>query len=220
MSFDAAKYLAGATSRAKSDVANKLVSMYLHELSRRLATQLNVLVNDPAYTKAVGEMFGGSCAYCGRTLELDRVAVEHLDGMNRYRVGLHIAGNVVVSCKRCNSEKRRDDSLKQLVLAGSGWESFLAHDGKRCPAGCKTCEYWKTVWPDDAERLLKLPAVCNRIREFRARFPQAAAVCVLAKRDLSESLGLLYRECQEFATDKIATAVGEALGRILSDLKT
>jgi hypothetical protein len=211
MSFDAAKYLAGATSRAKSDVANKLVSMYLHELSRRLATQLNVLVSDPAYT---------SCAYCGRALELDRVAIEHLDGMNRYRIGLHIAGNVVVSCKRCNSEKRRDDSLKQLVLAGSGWESFLAHDGKRCPAGCKTCEYWKTVWPDDADRLLKLPAVCNRIREFRARFPQAVAVCELAKRDLSESLGLLYRECQEFATDKIATAVGEALARILSDMRS
>lgn len=220
MSVDTAKYLAGATSRAKSDVANKLVSMYLHELSRRLGAQLNLLVSDPTYTRAVAETFGECCAYCGRVLELDRIAVEHLDGMNRYRVGLHIAGNVVVSCKRCNSEKRRDDSLKQLVLAGSGWESFLAHDGKHCQAGCKTCEYWKTIWRDDAERPLKLATACNRIRDFRARFPKAADVCELAKCDLAESLGSLYRECQEFATDKIATAVGEALERIIEDMKS
>ena len=219
MNFDTAKYLGGATSRAKSDVANKLVSMFLHELSRRISAQFGVGVNDPAYIKAVADRFGGSCAYCERTLEHDRAAVEHLDGMNRYRVGLHIAGNVILSCKRCNSEKRRDDSLKELMLAGSGWESFLAHDGKRCAAGCKTCEYWRTLWPDDVERSQRLSAAGNRIREFRARFPKAVACCDSARRDLRESLGSLYRECQEFAADKITGAVGQAIDRIISTTK-
>ena len=54
--------------------------------------------------------------------------------MNRYRAGLHCPGNVLVACKMCNSEKRRDDSLRVLSLATSGWESFLSHDGTRCAA--------------------------------------------------------------------------------------
>jgi len=100
MSFDTSKYLANATSRAKSDVANKLVSMFLHELSRRLSAEVGGGVTDPEYTRAVAETFGTGCAYCDRPLEPDRASVEHLDGMNRHRVGLHVAGNVVVSCKR------------------------------------------------------------------------------------------------------------------------
>lgn len=59
--------------------------------------------------------------------------------MNRCRAGLHVAGNVLVACRRCNNEKRRDDSLAKLVLANSGWESFLSHDGGRCPSSCLTC---------------------------------------------------------------------------------
>jgi hypothetical protein len=61
--------------------------------------------------------------------------------MNRFRVGLHVPGNVAVACRRCNSEKRRDDQKVALILATTGWESFLAHDGTRCAAVCKTCSY-------------------------------------------------------------------------------
>lgn len=220
MSFDTAKYLAGATSRAKSDVANKLVSMFLHELSRRLSAQLGLGVTESAYTKAVAETFGGGCGYCGCLLEPDRAAVEHLDGMNRYRVGLHIAGNVIVSCKRCNSEKRRDDSLKILTLATSGWESFLAHDGTRCAADCKNCGYWQIRWPDAVERGQKLTVARSRIHDFRARFPKALACSEVARRELSESVGVLYRECQEFAAGKISKAVDEEMRRFLSSIQS
>src|ERR1700730_6231784 len=92
--------------------------------------------------------------------------VEHLDGMNRYRAGLHVPGNVLIACKRCNNEKRRDDSLKILLLARSGWESFLSHDGTRCAAPCRTCRYWEGVWEDSAERELRLSANLQRIRSF------------------------------------------------------
>ena len=209
MSFDTAVYLSRATSRAKSDVANKLVSMFLHDLSRRVSAAVGMTIADDRYTSAVASRFGSRCAYCLRSLEPDRASVEHLDGMNRYRVGLHVVGNVIVACKRCNGEKRRDDSLRELRLADSGWRSFLAHTADRCPAACKTCNYWTTVWPDASERIKSLNVSEAKISEFRAGFPAAVALCERARTALPQALDRLYRDCQAFATASIAKAIDE-----------
>jgi len=136
---DATSQLRSATRRAKSDVANKLVSMFLHELSRRISQSWAIKVDSMEYAEIVRRQFNNQCPYCSRDL-VNRVSViEHLDGMNRLRAGLHVPGNVLVACSQCNSEKRRDDSLKVLLLAKSGWESFLSHDGGRCTPSCLTC---------------------------------------------------------------------------------
>ena len=82
MEFDSAQALRRATGRAKSDVANKLVSMLLHEISRRACVAGGMSVSEPAYSQAVISGFGHLCVYCSHTLEHDRSAVEHLDGMN------------------------------------------------------------------------------------------------------------------------------------------
>lgn len=211
MNFDTMAHLGRATGRAKSDVANKLVSMFLHELSQKLTTSVGFSVKNPAYTASVFKTFGANCAYCERALEAGRVAVEHLDGMNRYRVGLHIAGNVIVACRTCNSEKRRDDSIKVLRLASTGWESFLAHDGSRCESNCKTCRYWRTVWPDDAQRNTKLSEVLERIRTFRSAFPASIALYERARAQFSPLLEKLYRDGQAFAANEITSAVASAL---------
>jgi hypothetical protein len=214
MSFNTAIYLGKATARAKSDVANKLISMFLHELSRKLSVKIGLAVTDRTYTQEVESIFGEACSYCGRHLEQDRAAVEHLDGMNRYRVGLHIVGNVVVACKRCNSEKRRDDSLTSLTLSNTGWESFLAHDGKKCGAGCKTCAYWQSIWPVEEQRDERLAFTVERLRLFRARFPKAVEYRERAERHLPEVLDTVYRDCQAYAASEIATAVTKALAVI------
>lgn len=120
MSFDSSQALKKATGRAKSDVANKLVSMFLHEVSRRACEAGGESVSNSDYRAAVVNAFGHCCLYCNRELEHDRAAVEHLDGMNRFRVGLHVPGNVAVACRRCNSEKRRDDQKPVLHLAPNG----------------------------------------------------------------------------------------------------
>lgn len=211
MSFKTATYLGKATSRAKSDVANKLISMFLHELSRKLSAKIGLSVTDRTYTSAVENTFGEACAYCGRHLEEDRAAVEHLDGLNRYRAGLHIAGNVVVSCKRCNSEKRRDDSLKALTLANSGWESFLAHNGSRCGESCKTCAYWRTIWPDPIERSERLVSTGTRIHAFRSQFPKAVEFREKAEKELPVVLETIYRDCQGYAASEIATALAKVM---------
>lgn len=209
MSFQTATYLRKATSRAKSDVANKMVSMFLHDLRRKVNALLGANVTDIAYAAAVTAAFGNSCCYCNRSLEHDRAAVEHLEGMNRFRVGLHIQGNVIVACKRCNGEKRRDDQQRELTLAESGWESFLSHDFTRCPAQCKTCAYWKALLPDDVQRVDSLKATRNRIHEFRKSYPEALGWSRKTKPALQQTLDTVYRECQEFATLRIRKAVDE-----------
>ena len=58
MSFSTSYYLRKATSRGTSDVANKLISMYLHGVSRRISSILKMNVTDKAYAAAVEGEFG------------------------------------------------------------------------------------------------------------------------------------------------------------------
>lgn len=149
---DATSKLQSATRRAKSDVANKLISMFLHELSRKLCGNGLLRVDSEQYMAIVRDTFHNRCPYCACDLALTTSIVEHLDGMNRYRVGLHVPGNVLVACKRCNSEKRRDDSQLTLTLAETGWESFLSHDSSSCSANCATCSYWASLFEEPSTR--------------------------------------------------------------------
>jgi hypothetical protein len=195
--------LRSATRRAKSDVANKLISMFLHELSRKISQNWPVKVDGEEYEKLVRERFNSQCPYCSCALTTTESVIEHLDGMNRYRVGLHVPGNVLVACRRCNSEKRRDDSLKILLLAGSGWESFLSHDGSRCVAGCRTCRYWENLWSDATERRLRLNENLQRIRLFRSAFPEFERAVSSLLDTHPALLSQLYSDCQAFAEKEI-----------------
>ena len=153
---DATSQLRSATRRAKSDVANKLISMFLHELSRKISENWTIKVDGEQYEKMVRKWFNNECPYCSCDLAGTLSVIEHLDGMNRYRAGLHAPGNVLVACRRCNCEKRRDDSLKILSLASLGWESFLSHDSARCPPPCLTCRYWREIWDEEGQRTSQL----------------------------------------------------------------
>jgi hypothetical protein len=179
--------------------------MFLHELSRKICKDWGVRVSGEEYGEQVRRRFGNCCPYCLRSLMETTTVVEHLDGMNRHRVGLHIPGNVVVACRKCNGEKRRDDALMTLILADSGWESFLSHDGTRCSGSCANCEYWRTVWVDEIERKAHLSANLRRIRDFRAEFPQFEAVMRPLMQTLPAVLAKLYSDCQAFAATEIAT---------------
>lgn len=200
---DPTSQLRTATRRAKSDVANKIVSMFLHEFSRTASRNLSIKVDSEAYAERVRRTFGNRCPYCNVDLVVSSPVIEHLDGMNRYRVGLHIAGNVLVACRRCNNEKRRDDSLQELVLADSGWESFLSHDG-RCGGNCGTCRYWEAMWPAKEERLANLSANLRRIRIFRSEFAELQPLRVEIAEAMPALVSKLYADCQNFAESEIA----------------
>jgi len=196
---DPTSQLRSATRRAKSDVANKLVSMFLHELSRRISRTWRMTADSEEYEKVVRERFENRCPYCSCDLANTVTVIEHLDGMNRLRVGLHVPGNVLVACRRCNNEKRRDDSLLVLSLAKSGWESFLSHDGSRCGPTCRTCLYWKEIWVDEAERKLRLSENLQRLRLFRSSFSEFEQVVPSLIDTMPALLTKLYADCQAFA---------------------
>lgn len=207
---DPTRRLRYATRRAKSDVANKLVSMFLHELSRRISQDWPVKTTSDEYARLVLGAFGSRCPYCSCDLEGDDPVIEHLDGMNRYRAGLHVPGNVLVACKRCNGEKRRDDSLKKLLLAGSGWASFLSHDGTHCDPGCHTCEYWKSMWNEDAERRVRMRENLERISSFRSGFKEFNDTYPGLMETLPALLTKLYSDCQAFAEKEIGLLLDRA----------
>jgi hypothetical protein len=200
---DATSQLRTATRRAKSDVANKLVSMFLHELSRRICEKWPIRVDSEEYGQLVRKAFNNRCPYCSCDLRETVAVIEHLDGMNRYRVGLHVPGNVLVACRKCNLEKRRDDSLGVLSLANSGWESFLSHTGTGCAASCLTCSYWRSVWKNDTERKLRLTENLEKIRSFRRGFSELDEVFPSVAKALPALLTKLYADCQTFAETKI-----------------
>lgn len=202
MSFDVTAALKKSTSRAKSDVANKLVSMFLHDVSRKACVAGGMTVSDPRYAGAVIASFGQACLYCGRELEADRATVEHLNGMNRVSLGLHVPGNVAMACKPCNNGKRQDD--QHLPLANNGWESFLSHDGIRCDSKCKTCAQWIRIWPDTNLRQDSLAAARERILGFQKPFNHYVQWSAAAREELRGKIETLYRDCQKFATDEIA----------------
>jgi hypothetical protein len=152
-----------------------------------------------------GSLFNNHCPYCSRDLTDTAAVIEHLDGMNRYRAGLHVPGNVLVACKRCNSEKRRDDSLKVLSLAGSGWESFLSHTGGGCTGLCLICKYWTSIWEDETERRVRLSENLERIRSFRRRFSELEQVFPSLAEVLPVLLTNLYSDCQAFAETEITS---------------
>lgn len=199
---DPSSQLRKATRRAKSDVANKLISMFLHELSRTLTSNSAVRVDSEKYSNEVHRVFGRLCPYCETDLLETTSIVEHLDGMNRYRLGLHIPGNVLVACRRCNNEKRRDDARTHLVLADSGWESFLSHRGQ-CEGNCRSCAYWTEMMPISEIKVARLNARVDRIRYFRSLFPEFENVRAEIDQSLPELVGNLYTDCQEFAKSEI-----------------
>ena len=213
---DSTSQLRSATRRAKSDVANKLISMFLHGLSRRLSQNWRIRVDGEEYEKLVRQWFNNECPYCLRSLADTESVIEHPDGMNRYRAGLHVPGNVLVACRKCNGEKRRDDTQRILPLADSGWASFLSHDGSRCAPTCLTCRYWKIAWEDKEERKTHLRENLERIRSFRGEFLEFAQILPAAKETLPGLLTKLYSDCQTFAEIEIK-ALLEIFDHVLSD---
>lgn len=200
---DVSTQLRFATRRAKSDVANKLVSMFLHEFSRRISRDWEIKVDSERYEEAVRDAFQNCCPYCLRELSAGDAVIEHLDGMNRSHAGLHVPGNVLVACKKCNNEKRRDDSKQVLSLATTGWESFLSHDGSRCAPSCLTCLYWEGIWKDESERRTVLSENLSRIRSFRGKFAEFQAIIPSLKEAMPGALAKLYSDCQLFAETEI-----------------
>jgi hypothetical protein len=190
-----------AAGRAKSDVANKLISMCLHLVSKKMLSTDGLRVDSEAYQLAVVQEFAEQCVYCREPLAVGAVAVEHLDAMNRLRLGLHVPGNVLLSCRPCNSAKRRSDGALHLQFGPSGWEDFLQHDGTACDRACRTCSYWlsRHVVTDVASFLSERRQHIARFRErYAHKYPTTLSP------DLREEVWKVYGDAQKAAESSAA----------------
>jgi hypothetical protein len=114
---------------------------------------------------------------------------------------------VAIACKACNNQKRDDD--QKLPLAENGWESFLSHDGTRCAAECRTCDYWRRIWPEDSQRFQALIDARRRVTKFQEPYEQFIRWSTGARGTLRVKIEALYRDCQRFATEEIGKLVAE-----------
>jgi hypothetical protein len=74
--------------------------MFLHEFSRRISEDWPIRVDGEEYEGLVRKWFDNRCPYCSCNLADTVSVIEHLDGMNRYRAGLHAPGNVLVALQK------------------------------------------------------------------------------------------------------------------------
>jgi len=68
---------------------------------------------------------------------------------------------------------------------------------------CKTCWYWKSVWPNETERRRLLQQNRERIQRFRDQFAEFTAVQPTLMETLPVVLTKLYSDCQVFAESEI-----------------
>ena len=99
------RYRGNAIGNAQNLVVRNILSNLGHE---------SFTESDWAETKA---FFNDCCAYCGVEGEL---LIEHAVPINRKSLGEHRIGNLVPSCKACNSRKADKD-----------FRDFLGNDSKR-----------------------------------------------------------------------------------------
>lgn len=71
--------------------------------------------------------FGNCCAYCGSEGE---IVMDHIIPINRSALGEHRLGNLIPSCKNCNSEKSSQDYRDFLADSPSRIDVVQAHMGR------------------------------------------------------------------------------------------
>jgi hypothetical protein len=99
VSFDVAEDHRKSTGRAKSDVANKLVSMFLHEVSRKACLAGGMSVTDPRYAESVLTAFGRTCLYCGGELEREWTGLDLYPGWWNVAFGRSLQYMAVIRTK-------------------------------------------------------------------------------------------------------------------------
>ena len=109
------------TRYSAQDAANTAVRAFLTEIAKgyskgqiyNRASRSGKAIWDRIFTA-----FSGECAYCGVKNEREKLTVEHLIMFNWKECGLHLPGNTVPACRRCN--KRGKDAGRYHT-----WEEHL-----------------------------------------------------------------------------------------------
>ncbi|MZP31367.1 hypothetical protein GTO91_16830 [Heliobacterium undosum] len=198
------------SSRGTADVANKLVNMILSAVNKEYIKDSTV--KDPIYIESVKKYFGPRCVYCERVFNENFESVrEHVEAMNRFRAGLDVQGNVLLSCKECNEKKKEYDQMS-LSEVPNAWEKLLKPFGNDCLDGCKHCEYWRSIYrgkSDDEIRFI-LEKRLEKIKNFRIQYLPLNFDKIRC--GLVSILDEVYKECQSFAKQKEQEVLNQIRG--------
>jgi 5-methylcytosine-specific restriction endonuclease McrA len=118
-------------SKARSDIANTAVRIFLQDFGSEYDEARGLEpYKKSAHLATIAEFFGDECCYCGKAFEAGNAPVQdHLVPLNKTGLGLHAWGNIVPSCRDCNSFKQ-----------GKPWHEVVA-----AKAGPKASERYKRI---------------------------------------------------------------------------
>jgi hypothetical protein len=115
--------------RGKADIANIALRVFLQEMGEVYDRKRDLdPYNRRKHFSTIERFFDERCCYCGDELR-DDVVEDHLIPINHKNLGLHAWGNIVPSCRDCNSKKH-----------GREWHAYLAER-----AGADTPERYKRI---------------------------------------------------------------------------
>ena len=99
------------SARINSRFRGNAIGSAQNSLIRNILSNLgNESFNEEAWFDTK-RYFNNKCAYCGSDEEL---LIEHAIPINREKLGEHKLGNIIPSCKKCNSEKGEKDYREYL----------------------------------------------------------------------------------------------------------
>lgn len=130
-----------ATYNTQFDAANTAVRAFLTRVGEYyLNRTFNTTSKGNAksvWEKIRDNVFGGECAYCGKSGE--SLQMDHLIMINRTQYGLHHPGNIAPACSRCN--KRSKNETKEY----NTWEDHLLFICEREGVKELFAERWKRI---------------------------------------------------------------------------
>ena len=111
-----------AIYNTEADAANTAVRAFLtrigeYYLGRSFNTGTGTAKKEWEYIRDV--VFDGKCVYCGKDDE--KLQMDHLVMFNKAEFGLHHPGNIVPSCKKCNSRSKNENGNY------NNWEDHLSY---------------------------------------------------------------------------------------------
>jgi HNH endonuclease len=103
--------------RAKSDIANMAIRIFLQEMGRAYDEERQLPpYNSKQHFPTVRQFFEERCCYCGMDFASTAAHQDHLIPVNKTDLGLHAWGNIVPACQECNAKKHGSDWRDFIVL--------------------------------------------------------------------------------------------------------
>ena len=134
------------------------------------------------------QIFSGECAYCG--ISDSQLQIEHLIMFNRTEFGLHHPGNIVPSCKECNSRSKKMDGTYNT------WEEHLSFICEKNDQKEEFYYRWNKIKKHISEGVYKYPKLSSEEEKAIQIIANNLYDCI--KKEFSNAIKLYEELGKEF----------------------